>query len=242
MATKNVRHPHAYTLDLMRLAIDQLPPTFGEAKKKRYLERLNFFERNPQADYEEIQRAIGTLGRESWPYRKAYEDMYARYGRSSEESYLLQNLDQGIREKYERFVHEGGKLNYLETPRSLDEIRQGSPFERYFTPEEKYAIQQALLDARESARKEIDGLVLGKKRDEYETLFNEYAGRQLTLESGLDKLRDLAHVSKKWEPLILDKVRSFEEGWSVVEQGVSESELEHEVEYWQGTLESFLHA
>ncbi len=242
MATKNLRHPHAYTLDLMRLAIDQLPPTFSEAKKKRYIERLNYFERTPNADYEEIQRAIGVLGRDSWAYRKAYEDMYARYGRSSEESYLLQNLDQGIREKYERFIQEGGKLNYLETAASMDDIRQGSPFERYFTPEEKYAVQQALLDARESARKEIDGLVLGKKREEYESLLQEYADRQQAIERGLDQLRDLAHVSKKWEPLILDKVRSFEEGWSVVEQGVSEAQLEHEVEYWQGTLEAFLHA
>ena len=100
MAAKPRRHPHAYTLDLMRLAVDRLPPTFSDKKKDGYRAKLTVFLKDPDVDYAEIQSTIAELGRESWPVRKAYEDMFERYGRSSEESFLLLKLDQGVREKY----------------------------------------------------------------------------------------------------------------------------------------------
>lgn len=82
--------------------------------------------------------------------------MYSRYGRASEEAHLLENLDRGIREKYEQFIHEGGKMGYIARAKSLEELLKPSPFERYFTPEEKFGIEQAMLAATDSARKEID--------------------------------------------------------------------------------------
>jgi hypothetical protein len=234
------RHPYAFTLDLLALAIDKLPPTFSEDKIKRYKERLAHFRRNPAASYEDIQLTIAALGKESWPFRKAYEEMYARYGRASEESHLIEHLDRGIRDKYERFIHEGGKINHIESARSLDDIRNPSPFERYFTPEEKFAIERALLEARGLARKEIDALVLDKKKEEYSALVESYKGKEQVIETKVNELRDLASVSPKWEDEILDEVRTIEEGWSVVERGVDEARLEKVLEYWRGTLESFL--
>ncbi|MDD5251444.1 MAG: hypothetical protein PHT12_02305 [Patescibacteria group bacterium] len=236
------RHPHAYTLDLLRLTIDRLPPTFSAVSKKEYEARLEKFLADPKADYDEIVYAIAALGKESWAERQAYEELYRRYGRSSEEAHLIENLDEGVRAKFEQFIHEGGKLNYLETMRTEEQMREPSPFERYFTPEEKYAIQQALLKAREAAHKEIDGLVADGRREEFLALAQEYSVQQKTIESRLEELRGLARVTPKWEQEILDKVRTFEEGWSVVERGVNESQVEKEVEYWKGQLEAFLQA
>ncbi len=229
-------------LELLRMAIDRLPPTFSADKKKRYAKQLDGFLKNPKASYEEIQDVIAALGKESWAFRKAYEEMYDRYGRASEEANLLEKLDRDVREKYERFVHEGGKINHIESAKSADDLRNPSPFERYFTPEEKFVIEQALLAARDAARAEIDALVLDKKKDEYQALVAEYKKRQKTIMEKLDGLRKLASVSAKWEPAITDRVRTIEEGWSVVEQGADAEELERETEYWQGTLEAFLHA
>lgn len=235
-----IRHPYVYTLDLLELAIKNLPPTFSEKKTKRYRDKLDQFRKNPTSEYGDIQATIAGLGKESWPFRKAYEETYSRYGRASEESFLLEHLDSGIREKYERFIHEGGKINYIASAKSLEEMRKPSPFERYFTPEEKFAIEQALLAAREQSRSEINSLVLDKKKEEYDGLVENYKGRQQVLEQKINGLRDLAGVSPKWEPSILDEVRTIEEGWSVVERGVDEAQLEKVLEYWRGTLESFL--
>jgi hypothetical protein len=234
------KHPHAASLDLLRLAITRLPPTFSKERKRFYEKKSEQMLDKPKTKYSDIQKVIVELGKESWAVRKAYDDMYARYGRSSEEAFLLENLDESVRQKYERYIHEGGKLNYIARVRTEAELLQPSPFERYFTPEEKFAIAQALLVARDQARHEIDGLVMETKRDEYKKTVKEYAERQRHMEEKIDELRRLAGVSSKWEGDIKERIRTLEEGWSVVEQGADLSELERETEYWKGTLGSFL--
>ncbi len=242
MSPRPVRHPYAYTLELLTLAIMRLPPTFSDARREEFKKRLTGFVSDQAVQYDDIRRTIVEIGKESWPYRKAYEEMYVRYGRASEESFLLENLDKGIREKYARFINEGGKINHIGSARTAADLQQPSPFERYFSPEEKFAIEQALLVARDSARAEIDQLVTDKKKDEYAKLVKAYADKQRQMEEKIDELRHLSGVSKKWEAEISDRIRTLEEGWSVVEQGVDLPELERETEYWKGTLGSFLHA
>lgn len=237
-----LRHPHAYTLELLRLAVDKLPPTFSVASRAHYDERLKAFQADPGIPYDEISATIVALGKESWPFRRAYNDLYDRYGRASEEAHLLTNLDAGIREKYERFLHEGGKINHIEAARSAEAMRAAVPFESYFTPEEKFGITQALLSAREEARQEIDELVVGKKREEYGELVAQYAAEQRQIESSLGELRALGAVSRKWQPDIVGRLRTLEEGWSIVERPLTLADARHEVDYWKGTLESFLQA
>jgi hypothetical protein len=242
MVTKKVRHPFSYTLDLLKLAIDRLPPTYPDLKSKLFKERLQYFWDYPETDYADIQATIAELGKDSWPFRKAYEEMYANFGRSSEESHLLENLDRGIREKYERFLHEGGKINHIENAKSAEDLMKASPFERYFTPEEKFAVEQALLAAREASRQEIDDLVMKTKKPEYDKLVKDFVIRQDRIDDKMTALRHMSSVSSKWEPVITDRLKTLEEGWSVIEQGLSETLLDKELEYWHGTLEAVLHA
>lgn len=239
---KKHRHPHAYTLELLVFAIGHLPPTFPADRKKHYGKRLKEFTRNVSANYDDIHKVIVELGKESWAERKAYEDMYERYGRASEEAHLLENLDVGLRDKYEKFLHEGGKISHIESAKSGEDIWKVSHFERYFGPEEHFAIKQALLAARDQAREEIEDLVTGKKSEEYANLVEGYRGSRGNIEKGIDELRNLAMVSDRWQDTIMDRVKVLEEGWSVVEQGVSQEQLKQELNYWRGTLEAFLTA
>lgn len=235
-------HPHAYTLQLFELALDRLPPGFDLDRKAHYEKKLSQFKKNPEASYEQIRLAITQLGKESWAERRAYQDMYDRYGRASEESFLLKNLDKGIRDKFMKFIDKGGKLNYLEGIRNAQELTEPPPFEKFFTPEEKYAISQALLKARDSARQEIDGLVIGRRKREYQKLVRHYEQKKEELSRRIEELRSMADLSDKWRDTILDRVRVLEEGWSVMEQSFDEEKLEKEIEYWRGTLQDFLHA
>lgn len=238
----DTRHPHAYTLDLLRIAIDRLPPAFSGARKKSYVKRLERYQRDTKASYDEIRETIAELGKESWAMRKAYDDMYGRYGRASEEAHLLENLDEGVRVKYEQFIHEGGKLSHISAARTIEEMHQPSPFERYFAPEEKFAISQALLAAHDAAREEINSLVSDTKKSEYVKLVKEFKVSQRLIEFKLEELRMLAGISAKWRPDIQERLLTIEEGWSLVEHDVDLPSLERETEHWRGTLESFLKA
>jgi hypothetical protein len=237
-----VRHPHASTLELLQLAIDALPPFFPKAEAADAQRRKDAFMKDASASYDAIHDLIAELGKRSWAQRKAYEEMFARYGRASEEAHLLDELDAGIRAKYERFLHEGGKLDHIAHATSGGDIWKATPFERAFTPEEKFVIERALLAACDKAREEIRALVADAKREEYERIVRENHEKERRMEHMIAELRGLADVSQKWRDAILDRVRTLQEGWSVVEQGVTEKDLEAELDHWQGTLESFLRA
>lgn len=240
--TSGMRHPHAFTLQLLGMAIQNLPPSFPDARVTHFRTLLDRCTGDVRCTYGEIHEAIVSLGKESWSERMAYQDLYDRYGRASEEANLLENLDEGIREKYEKFVHEGGKINHIESAKSGEVMWEASPFERYFTPEEKFGIKQALLSARTAAHEEISELLEGVKSEEFAVTVNFYKESMRRIQVDLDRLRELASVSEKWEKAISDKVHTFEEGWSVVEKGFDEEIVAKELEYWQGTLESFLHS
>jgi len=237
------RHPYAHTLELLMIAVAKLPPGFPLERAESFRASFErFVKAGESAEYKDIHRTIVELGFESWPHRRAYEEMYGRYGRASEEAHLLERLDKGVREKYERFIHDGGKIGYVEQARTEAELRAPSLFERYFTPEEKFAISQALLTAREDAREEIVGLLAGPKVDEYEARIEHYRAEQKHMQVRVAALASMAEVSGHWREDILARVGAIEEGWSVLEKPYTLDDLDHEVEYWKGTLASFLHA
>ncbi|MFH1047900.1 MAG: hypothetical protein V1738_06380 [Patescibacteria group bacterium] len=242
MSVQNLRHPHTYTLQLFQLAIDKLPPNFNPERRDYYSGRLAEFLRDSSVPYEEIRLTITQLGRESWSERQAYRDMYRRYGRSSEESFLLNNLDEGVRAKFEKFIDDGGKINYLRGMRSVAQLTEPTPFEQYFSPEEKFAVAQALLEAHDQARKEIENLLTDSKSDEYRELIKHYGQKEKIIDQKINELGKMAKLSDKWRETIIDRVRVIEEGWSVMEQGIDEPSLDQEIEYWRGTLASFLEA
>ena len=53
----------------------------------------------------------------------------------------------------------------------------------------------------------------------------------------IDELRALANKDAKWREEILDKVKTLEEGWSMVERDPELLEVEKEIEYWTQTME-----
>ena len=57
------------------------------------------------------------------------------------------------------------------------------------------------------------------------------------MEAKIEELRALAGKDDKWREEILDKVKTLEEGWSVVERDPELLEIEKEIEYWQGTMD-----
>jgi len=240
-----MRHPYAHTLELLMIAVAKLPPGFPEGDRQRFHAAFEaYLKAGDKAVYEDISRTIVELGELSWPHRRAYQELYDRYARASEEAHLLERLDRGVREKYEAFIHEGGKIGHIEQTRvrTEAELRAPAPFERYFSPEEKFAIAQALLGARDDARMEIDGLVTGPKLDEYEALIESNRAIQLRMKDRVRELTALADISPRWRDDINNRIIAIQDGWSVLEKGSTLQDLDQEVEYWKGTLASFLHA
>jgi len=247
-APHTLAHPHAALLELLRFSIDTLPPAFPAGRLKAFRQRLAHYQADGATPYEEIHATLSAVGKEGWPYRRAYEEIYDHYGRSSEESHLLTRLDRTVRAKYERFLAKGGKIAPLAAhrpdvssmPRSASLSAAAPRFEEFFTTEEQYAVGRAIWAARQDARREIDDLILSDRKARYDVLVEEFTQKQRRMEQGIAELARLADASPKYRDRILDEATRLNEGWSVTNRGVDEEWVKESVEHWRGVVERFL--
>lgn len=219
-------HPLQNELFLLKKSIQGIPFTFSKQEKNKLEDLLTRFEKDQNTSPQDIEKAIVQAGRQSWSYRKAYEEMFTNYAQAEFEKYFKKHLKPATLEKYIDFQKKGGNVK---------DFRHGKEFEQAFTAEENLEIEQAFFDARQDVN-DFMKEVVQKNQVEYDESLKIYAQKQKDLENMIQSLKDLAVKSEKWAPEILDKVGRFEQGWSVVEQDFDEDKIRHEIEYWQGVI------
>lgn len=209
---------------MLKKTIDQIPFTYPKNEKKEFETRCQLLEANQEAKREDIDSLIVEIGKATWPHRKAYEEFIKNYAQDKLEEYFKMHLDKAVLGKYEEYVKQGGNIR---------DYRRTKEFEEYFTPEENMAIEEALFTAREEVKVFMQGII-NEKRSEFEENLKIYEQKQKDLVNMIASLKEIAAKSEKWALEILDKIKKFEEGWSVVERDFDEDKIKHEIEYWQG--------
>lgn len=221
-------HPHKYTLDLLKIVIDRLPVTAPDTIREAAHTALDKYSADPKIEAADIEAKIAEIGKQTWGPRKSYDELFQKYGLERQEELFRAELRPDVREKYLKWIKEGHRFH---------DVRRTADFEQAFTSDERFAMEEALLSAEESARGEVDELILGEKKSEYEERLKIWQEKQQVLDEKLQLLRAMAHESPKWSAEILDKVRLLEEGWSVVERDTDIYEVDKEIEYWRGVIE-----
>lgn len=226
-----IEHPCQFTLNLILEMIDRAPVTFPETRREEMKKKHGEFLKDKKIACEKISEAVVSFGREIWPYRKAWEEMYAKYGLPNEAKYFEAEMPVALHDKYFSCKREGAG-------RCLREFRMGGKMEKLFTPDEKYELDQAVIRALDRVKKEVDELVLGEKKDEYQKLFEKWSAEQKVMIDKLEELKKMAAANPKWRAEILDKIKIIEEGWSMIEKDVSLKEIDKTIEFYQGAIES----
>jgi len=219
-----MEHPLKNELFLLKKTIERIPFTYPEKEKKEFEDKYHLFEANQEVKREDIDNLVIEIGKATWPHRKAYEEFVRNYAQDKLEEYFKMHLDKAVLGKYEEFVKQGGNIK---------DYRRTKDFEEYFTPEENMAIEKALFTAHDEVKIFLQGII-NDKRSEYEESLKIFEQKQKDLANMIASLKEIAAKSEKWAPEILDKIKKFEEGWSVVERDFDEDKLKHEIEYWQG--------
>ena len=137
-------------------------------------------------------------------------------------------LPEPLRAKFDAYLRGGG---------GISDVRRGGEFESFFSPEEKHAIIEAKLAAHDRVIADIDALCAGEKKNVCETHLGKYTSEQATIVTLIESLRRLAERSEPWRGEILDKVRTFELGWSGVEHEVRAEDVRGEIDYYHGVIE-----
>ena len=140
---------------------------------------------------------------------------------------VLEHLEPEVKSKVQHLLDSGVTLQAL---------TKSSIFETDFTAEERYQVEDGILHAVDHLKEEAPGEI-AKRQGEYDKLVDTWKNQQQKMQEKIEELRALAAKDPKWKEEILDKVKTLEEGWSVVERDPELLEVEKEIEYWTQTME-----
>ncbi len=221
-------HPYQFTLNLLRSLIEGAPAAFPHARKNAMAEVYKEFADDLTVSVEKIEETAYQFGKEIWPYREAYQELYDEYGRGAEEVALRDQLPEELKPKYEKFLSEKG---------NIERVRgQSLGLDLYFTPDEQAEIVRAELVAHDKIHGELERLIATEKQEEYFAALQAWQKKQAQIEEALQKLRGFASRSPKWGDEILAKVKTFEQGFGFIERPVTLMDVMGEIEYYEGIL------
>jgi hypothetical protein len=226
-----LEHPCQFTLNLLWIVLEKTPVTFPEERKREMKKKYDEFLKNKKVDCLKVEEAVVFFGKEIWPYRKAWQEMYEKYGRPKEAKYFEKSLPKELHEKYFSCKVKGGG-------HCLREYRMCGLMEKCFTPDEKFLLDQTVISTLNKTKEEVDKLVLSEKKDEYQNLFEKWKSLQKVMIEKIEELRKMANLHPKWRAEILDKIKTIERGWSLIEQDINLSDIEKVIDFYKGAIES----
>lgn len=219
--------PHPSFLDELKIAIQKFSPGVPQAVRTDAEQKLATLTADADVTEEKIHQALVTIGKAEYPYRLAYKELVGTVGAQELREMVLDHVEPSVKAKLEQYLGNGV---------SFEELLKSEIFEQEFSPEERYQVQDGILDAQEHIQ-EHGPKMLQQKKAEFDALVQAWQQKQEQIQQKMDELKALAEKDAKWKAEILDKVKTFEEGWSVVERDPELTEVEKEIEYWKGTME-----
>jgi len=219
-------HPHEFLLKEYQYAIKHLAPTVPVEIKTEAQKMCDAFLADPNATEEHIHEAMNRTGKAEYPHRHAYNELTGATRLEKLKERVLEHVDDKVKKKLEELLSSGV---------NIEEITRSKMFEEQFDADEKYQIEDGLLDAEEHVKEEMKELS-EKDLSKYNALVKKYEARRAEIEKQLDILRAMGSHDKKWQAEILDKVKTFEEGWLVTLPDPKLETIVKEIEYWQGVF------
>ena len=223
-------HPHHFSLNILKALIDSAPKAFPAEKRTEMGKSYEALLANLQASQAEIEETMIAFGKEIWPYRKAFWKMHDIYGSKREGVIVKEKLSPELRSKFLEFVSGGG---------DLEDFRHGAVLEETFTPEEKFTLGQAELEAHDQVDAEIETMCQGEKQAEFQEMVNGFQAFRDKLIEKINILKGMAQQAPKWAGEIEEKARTFEEGFSLLEKSYNIEDIDGAVDYYQGVIDEF---
>lgn len=208
-------HPHQYLLDEYRISLHKLVPLTPAEVREEAERLLQELSGNEHASERQILQALIEIGKKEYPYRKAYEALCATDEEKRLEEAAFKKIDAPIAEKVRAVTSHGVHLS---------DYVNSKLFESQLTPEERYHVEQALLEAHDVINRQCDERAETRKEN-FSTLVAEWSAKRDEIQRLIDEMRSMASRSPELSGEILGKADVFEEGWSIVSRDPEEREV-----------------
>ena len=219
-------HPQAAFLKEFEVAIDHLVPTVPADLKKEAQALLTDLKANPKATEDEIRAAVVRIGRAEYPHRHAWAELTTPTKEAKLQEIVFDHIDASVRKKIESCLASGV---------NLDQFVRSPLFEESLTPEERYQVEDAILDAPHHIDELLEKTITADSPT-YKKAYDRWLNEEEKILAAIDKLEAMQHKDPKWKDEIVHKVARFREGFSVTETDPTLEEVEREIEYWEGVL------
>lgn len=220
------KHPHQAILDEYAFALGHLAPTVPKEVKEEALNTHAALLGNPHATEDEIRAALSKTGLAEYPHRHAFKELTSRMEEERRLAMVLEHVDEHVRAKLKK---------HLDAGVPLEEITRSRLFETDFTPEERYQVEDALLDAKDHLKEELEHAAAGRG-EAYQALVRKWDAHAQAILKKIGELESLKDKDPKWRDEIAEKAKRFREGFLVTEPDPKLEEVEKEIEYWRGTF------
>ena len=224
--TKDMSHPFQSFLDEYALAIQHLALTVPESVKKEAEETLAKLCKDENATEEEIRQALIKTGLAEYPHRHAFKDVAGARSEAAEKRLILDHVDETVRTKIQP---------HLDAGVPVETLVRSDLFEKELTADQRYQVEDAILDAKDHVKEEMEKGV-EVSGSEYQAALRKWEAVRDAVAKKIDELEALASKDAKWKEEIAEKVKSFREGFSVTEPDPEPETVEKEIEYWLGTF------
>jgi hypothetical protein len=219
-------HPHEFFLQEYQYAINHLVPTVPAEIKNEAQKMHDLLLADPNADEERIAEAVSKTGRAEYPHRQAFLELTTQTRLEKVKEIVLEHVDENVKAKLEEILASGA---------NIEEITRGKMFEEKFTAEERYQIEDGLMDAEEHVKEDLKEQSEAEP-EKYNQLVKKYEEQRDEIEKQISILRAMASHDKKWKDEILSKAEMFEEGWLATMPDPDLETVKKEIEYWQGVF------
>lgn len=181
---------------------------------------------NENATEEEIWAAMEKTGLAEYPYRHALKELSEGGADERRREIVLEHVDETVRAKI---------APLLESGVPLEEIVKSALFETNFTAEERYQVEDAILDADHHLEEDLEHIP-EEQGKAFEAKVKAWTKTRDEILERIAELEGLKDKNAKWRDEIMETVKRLRSGFLVTEKDTELSEVEKEIEYWRSTL------
>ncbi len=208
-----------------RRAIEKLVPLTPKEVVDEAVRLANELEANESSTAEQIRQALVYMGRQEFPYRKAYQELCAGDEEARLQEIVIGKIDDVTKSMMEPVTKYGVHI--------LDFVKS-SQFDA-LSDDAKVAIDNAMREAHDVVNRQCDERA-SSRAESYQELVRHWTDEAENIQKMIEVLKDMADRDARYHDEILGRARQLEDGFSMIEEDPSQELVEKEIAHWAGVF------
>lgn len=215
-------------LDEFAYAIKHFVPSVPEEVIQKGEEVLAALQADSTADEDTIKNAFHDVGILEYPHRKAYHDLTMQKAGKRLDDLVLEHVDETVRTVIKPHLDAGVELN---------ELVDSDLIEQELTPEQRYQVIDGILVAQSKLGEELKDHI-SFHTDDYQKLVKKWQAQADAIDKKISELVALtSKVPGDQKEEILQRAKTFREGFLVTERDPNLGEIQKEIDYIQESID-----